>query len=1049
MKTILIAILVVNAMNQQGDISLTIEGAQRHPTVYMVQEDVNRAREKLETGDLETVKWFKQLERNCSRWDHVDEEWIRSMMPGPGACFAYGFTGCPECGGTWKWWAKAECSFDNPGYITCSGGHTLPNEKYPDPGTGYVAEDGRTHYFVGSYNSWAVEHIAFSMGAPLAEKYLITGDERAGRLAVVILDELARIFPTCDKGSWDYPSQQPSGRLNRPWYQVARILVKYVRMYELVYHNPLMEEASSVAGLTKRENIEKNLLMNAAQYCYEQSKIQGGLHNGQADYVRGVLAVGVCLGIPEYVEWAVDGPYGINALLSNNVDRDGRYFETSLGYSFHTRHLYLTFAEPLYYYRSKKYPEGLNIYDNPRFQSFLFLPQMSFNCLGLKAPFGDSAPIRTRNRYPYRSGSILDCAYTEYLATRVSDPVLQESYSALLYELRSRDTRDGYVAPYQAEWRIFHADDNLARQGPLPVNIKDYLDGSIFFGQKGFSTMRKGTGETQQAAVIRFGPSLVHGHYDDLNVNYFAQGYEMTYDLGYHLGSTHTQVGWAKRTISHNMVVVDEVDHGHGTLGGSLLHFHDSPGLVLTEATSTAYEHLGVDIYRRLFALTDSYALNVCRVKGGKQHDLPLHSLSTEVECDGLQFGPVQKGSLASADIEWGNLQLNDGDMKGHPEKPYWNPPPGNGYGFLVSPSHATPEQGWSASWKLDSGSDTRFIAMSPDSNQESVISATAPGLYPTYPKARHIIRRRRQDVGELSSCFVSLWQGSTNEFPAPVESINRIDNGGELSASSGVILKVQLIDGSVDIWCLNPSPDTKVEGELDGKAISFKGSIAWCRFDGEELMDLTCLEWDELQIGDWVVKSDSPNRKTVLAKISDNHTQIELKSEWPDDGRYKGSPVYFDNQNYLLKSAYTIKKLEGQNLFTEQTGTLLGKAIVSEIKDASTLVTMVPHEYSRLLGSKTPSYYFKGKNLSTQDGKSRATVDNTVFNRGKCFIHVDSTEPFQKGQTLLYHDLQSGDSAAVQHFIEITKTSSGYSINTNTNSTVKGPGEKSRNVKP
>ena len=37
----------------------------------------------------------------------------------------------------------------------------------------------------------------------------------------MILDELSRIYPSCDKGSWDYPSDPPSGRFNRPWYQVA------------------------------------------------------------------------------------------------------------------------------------------------------------------------------------------------------------------------------------------------------------------------------------------------------------------------------------------------------------------------------------------------------------------------------------------------------------------------------------------------------------------------------------------------------------------------------------------------------------------------------------------------------------------------------------------------------------------------------------------------------------------------------------------------------------------------------------------------------------
>ena len=70
--------------------------------------------------------------------------------------------------------------------------------------------------------------------------------------------------------------------------------------------------------------------------------------------------------------------------------------------------------------------------------------------------------------------------------------------------------------------------------------------------------LRAGGGPDAQAVLLRYGQSLNHGHLDDLNINYYALGRELTYDLGYSLGSTHTQVGWAHTTASHNLVVVNE-----------------------------------------------------------------------------------------------------------------------------------------------------------------------------------------------------------------------------------------------------------------------------------------------------------------------------------------------------------------------------------------------------------------------------------------------------------------------------------------------------------
>ena len=55
---------------------------------------------------------------------------------------------------------------------------------------------------------------------------------------------------------------------------------------------------------------------------------------------------------------------------------------------------------------------------------------------------------------------------------------------------------------------------------------------SHFLGHKGIAILRAGQGDDAQGLFLRYGPSLNHGHCDELNINYIARGYDVTYDHG-------------------------------------------------------------------------------------------------------------------------------------------------------------------------------------------------------------------------------------------------------------------------------------------------------------------------------------------------------------------------------------------------------------------------------------------------------------------------------------------------------------------------------------
>jgi hypothetical protein len=813
--------------------------------VYLTPEHLARGRRNA------VEKAWGQAERaailtEAGRWlEHDDGYWL-SFLPEPGACYAYGFTGCPLCGSSTGTWAGARCSWDVPRKVACGQGHVLPNEACSDTGAGYRATDGRFHYLVGSWNAWVTEQWTLMAIPALAHAYALTGEERYAERAAVFLDALASIYAESTAGSWDYPSQPPSGRFARPWYQVARTLVVFVEAYDLIYTSHVLERPSvrpgimaqvppgptaqnrsvgtpdaqglTSPGMTRRQNIDQNLMIDGAHYCYEHT-FAIALHNGHADYLRGALAVGALLGIEPYVDNAVDSPCSIQVMLANNADRDGRYFETALGYALHARHLYLTFVEPLLYWRSARLPAGLNLFDDSRMRSFYQLPALAVDCAGHAPNFGDAAPDHQVRIPPEQPFSETDAHFAEWLYAYSAGAGRQDAAQMLAFLARGDVERLRANSPSR-RWLLYRAED-LPPDVPaeLPEALAQRLTGSWVMGQKGLAILRDGRAADAQAALLRYGPSLNHGDKDDLGLLYYARGWQLTYEIGYGLGSTHTQVGWGSQTVSHCLVTVDEGSQSGGS-GGSLTLFADLPSLRVVEAESPlSYSQRGVSQYRRTVALigngTGQVLVDLFRVRGGAQHDYSLGVQTEDAAVSGVDLGPEEEGSLAGTEHAWGQAIGADGDVQGYPNRPYWNPPPGNGYGFFYAPRRGNATGPFSANFALGPpGSAQLRVHALPEAGTQAVL-AKAPGLYPHNRSASYLLLRRGAAGGpSLASAFAVVMEPYGNAQAAPPESIPAAELQSAVVESSGS----QRFIGGLDILY--------VGGTAAGSGVTFEVSV-------------------------------------------------------------------------------------------------------------------------------------------------------------------------------------------------------------------------------
>jgi len=1001
------------------------------PSLYLTSADIARARRNIKQFAW-AAKAFEHMRQSADTWAAKPDAELRALFPEQGALFAYGFAGCPECHATWPTWGSGGlCDLSRPKTAKCTSyGHIFPDAQHPDDGRGWKnPADGRMHYFVGCSNTYVIQQVGAALD-DLSTTYAITGDERYAHAAAVLFDQMAIIYPTCTVGSIDYPNA-PGGRFERTLYQVARMLVHYAREYDLLFNSPTLDQPSAIGG-TIHQNIEDNVLRNGAAYCWKQSRSAGAhtLSNGSADYVRGVMAVGILLDIQNYMDWVLTGPVSIFSFIENCLDRDGHYYETATGYSQYALSIYVDMAEMLCNYRSAKYPRGINLYDLPRFRRALVEAWDDLDCAGHDPRFGDASPdvAKLEQVTDYRS-------YLHQMAERLyarADASQRKHWASLLNRICEGDVeaRRGSGLPgWYLRWLLFHA-ERVPRTKPAPTPT-----GCSLLGAKGITVLRSGSGPDAQAALLRFGPSLGHGHYDDLNLNYFGLGRELTYDLGYSLGTAHVQVGWSKQTASHNLVVVNETPQlKTGPCGGAATLFAAFPGGSAVEASAEhSYTSEGVRLYRRTLAMVDlapgtSYLLDIFRVAGGRSHDLMWHGIGTLEVPEEVGFGPTQeKGSLAGEQFDWGRQVGPDGDITSEITKgPAWMAPPGNGYGFLHSLRRAPAgEKVLPLAWRCDERSEDRFrvtLLAPPDSE---LVTAHAPGILPKLPGANYAILRRKGE--DLSSSFVSILEPTAGDSAiTSVERIPEADIGTSDTKAVGV--RVSTKDGHTDYLF---SDILTAEGcrertyRSGDKQFTISGQLAMLTERSGKPASAVLIGGQTLVGKEIELHAKSDSYSGTIAKLDYSANRLTTSTPLPTDGSLVGQAIYFSRPEYSRTTVYRIVKVsktrDGRyEISLGGASPVLGRGVVGQEQPTNpqAISAPVPLPFAVSCTWKDTGY-FQGK-LMADESNGKTTQIEQVLTSERA-LQVCDPQVVNAGDRFIIYDLQAGDEFRIANSICLT----------------------------
>ncbi|WGO99275.1 alginate lyase family protein [Saccharophagus degradans] len=480
-------------------------------------------------------------------------------------------------------------------------GIVVPMPK--DAGGGYTHEQHKRNYK-------AIRNAGFL--------YQVTGDEKYLTFAKGLLLAYAKMYPSL--GEHPNRKEQSPGRLFWQSLNEAVWLVYSIQGYDAIIDGLTAEE---------KQEIESGVFLPMAKFLsVESPETFNKIHNHGTWAVAAVGMTGYVLGNDELVEISLMG-----------LDKTGK-----AGFM---KQLDKLFSPDGYY------TEG------PYYQRYALMPFIWFaKAIETNEP--------ERKIFEYRNNILLKAVYTtidlsyagyffpinDALKDKGIDTVELVHALAIAYSITGDNT---LLDIAQEQGRISLTGDGLKVAKSIgegltqPYSYRSILLGDGADGDQGaLSIHRLGEGHNHMALVAKnTSQGMGHGHFDKLNWLLYDNGNEIVTDYGaarylnveakyggHYLAENNT---WAKQTIAHNTLVVNEQSHFYGDVTTADLHhpevlsFYSGEDYQLSSAKeANAYD--GVEFVRSMLlvnvpSLEHPIVVDVLNVSADKAStfDLPLH----------------------------------------------------------------------------------------------------------------------------------------------------------------------------------------------------------------------------------------------------------------------------------------------------------------------------------------------------------------------------------------------------------------------------------------
>jgi hypothetical protein len=380
--------------------------------------------------------------------------------------------------------------------------------------------------------------------------YQITGDARYAHYVNKLLLSYAAQYE-----SWPlHPKRENSNPPGRMFWQILNDCVWQVNViqgYDMVYDG---------IPVADRKTIETHLFAPIAKFIYVDNKETfDRLHNHGTWAVAAVGLTGYVLNRPEWVQMALkgtdkSGQSGFMALVDELFSPDGYYTE-GFYYQRYALLPFVIFAKAINQYQPQT---QIFKYHNSILTKAVNIALQGTYSNGAFFPINDAMKDKT-----FESSELVnavDIAYADISPDKGLLDVAARQKRVIVSDAGLKVAKDlaaGLSKPFNYQ----------------PMWITDGKKGD----EGGIGILRYGVGKKQQAVLLKAAAQgMGHGHFDRLNVLYYDNGAEVFPDYGASRfinietknggGYLPENTTWAKQTVAHNTLVVDQTSNFKGNL---------------------------------------------------------------------------------------------------------------------------------------------------------------------------------------------------------------------------------------------------------------------------------------------------------------------------------------------------------------------------------------------------------------------------------------------------------------------------------------------------